>query len=220
MSTIRIYKPVDLKADRPIRLNANELHYLTKVMRCSADSVFYMYNQAQGEWECKLDGKDALVIKQVRPTQSTTNPKSIAIACIKPKRLEWCIAKLTELNVADVFLLETDRSQRIQVNYTRLQTIATESSEQCNRLDIPTIHPIQTLENFLSTLQGGWSFGHTKATNNENKRYDGIVVGPEGGWSDQEILKLTEKCSAIRLHQNILRSETAGIIGLHTITNL
>ena len=64
-----------------------------------------------------------------------------------------------------------------------------------------------------------WCVGDVNGDNNTIVNQSGIIIGPEGGFSDKEIDKL-KNLHKIKLNENILRTETAGIAGLCFINNM
>ena len=137
-------------------------------------------------------------------------------------RLEWLIEKATEIGVSEVFLLETKFTQHKRTNITRLNKIAIEAAKQCQRISIPKIYEPIKLNEFIKQNQDKtWYFGHI--SNNEHQNHNiqnektnecGIVIGPEGGFEENESEKLLTHFLPLRLSQNVLRAETAALVGL------
>jgi 16S rRNA (uracil1498-N3)-methyltransferase len=109
----------------------------------------------------------------------------------------------------------------------RLQKIAKEACEQSGRSFLPEISELVTFEESLEMAKGndiniifdasGEDFKNIKI---ENKKI-GIFIGPEGGWTPEEIKKATENnFSVASLGTNILRGETAAIIASYLAQNL
>ncbi|MBU6235368.1 MAG: RNA methyltransferase, partial [Alphaproteobacteria bacterium] len=93
-----------------------------------------------------------------------------------------------------------------------------EAAEQCERMDIPAIHPIQKLDKLLAGWQHGPIFAGLERSDakilNDALVPDGdcaALVGPVGGWTDaeREILGSMKDVIPVSLGPNVLRSETA-----------
>ena len=134
--------------------------------------------------------------------------------------------KATELGVTDFYPLQTERSITTRFNQDRAQDHIKGATEQCERCDLPVIHPLSSLEEALKrtsdpllaclernlkTLpiaQALTAFPSIKKA--------GIVIGPEGGFSlrEQELLQNSPLITPVSLGPLILRAETAGIAAL------
>jgi 16S rRNA (uracil1498-N3)-methyltransferase len=138
---------------------------------------------------------------------------------IKQKNIELIIQKCTEIGVSGFIPLKTERSSSENINIPRLNGIAIEASEQCGRLDIPEISSPITI-NELEKMQGqGWVFlllnqngiAFSEMVPNNAEVY--IISGPEGGFTEYEINQLGSFSNKVKISQNILRAETAAILG-------
>ena len=160
---------------------------------------------------------------------------TVAHALIKAHRMSWMLQKTTELGVADVVPLITERTgvhakaSQYKQMVERWQRIALEAAQQTERWDIPTIHPPTALNRFLdgsvddglklllweneaeqhlpTVLRGGPRPSHIS-----------FLVGPEGGFTAQEA-DAAKRCGyqAVTLGPRLLRSETAALAALSVI---
>lgn len=127
------------------------------------------------------------------------------------------VEKATELGVSGIILVQTDRVIKKGVNLERLEKIAIEASEQCGRIDVPTVVKSESLEELLNSKDfdkkvvldmGGKSI---KEVPKGEKTL--LFIGPEGGWSDEE-RKLFKDTQTVSISENVLRAETAAIVGV------
>ena len=127
--------------------------------------------------------------------------------------------KATELGATRIAPLLTARTQAGHVNLDRLHAIAIEAAEQCERLTIPAIAAPEKLDRFLlswpkdAPLTAAIERG---AESPLRRPAQGLVVGPEGGFTPAE-LDLLRRCPFVvpaSLGPRILRAETACIAGL------
>ena len=143
---------------------------------------------------------------------------TLYLSLIKKDNFELAAQKATELGVARIIPMLSERSEKKNVSLDRLEKITIEASEQCGRGVIPTISPIMTLEEALSTLSKAThplyfnSNGDTLCTQIAGKSDLSLFIGPEGGWGPFD-LDLFQKnyVPSCSLGENILRAETAAI---------
>jgi 16S rRNA (uracil1498-N3)-methyltransferase len=158
--------------------------------------------------------------------------KSITLfaSVIKKDHFELVVEKATELGVNTIQPVLSARSEKKSLNHDRLVRIATEASEQCGRGNVPTILPVAQLEQVLHAEKienkSKKIVFHTSASKikiqeiQEFQNID-IYIGPEGGWTDEEIqLFISKGFDVVGLGHQILRAETASIASLSILTLL
>ena len=228
MSNIRLFFSAALSTDITGKLDGSQSHYLNKVMRVKKNEVFSLFN-SDGEWEAKvLDISKNIVefkiTKQVRQKE-IVKELWLAFSPIKSNYQNFMIQKATELGVTKFLPIIFDRTVIRKINKERLKKIVIEASEQSNRINVPTVEDTQSLNNFLKTNSIDLIFTDLNSTNNKidkSKLTDKpvcIIIGPEGDFSEaerEEILSLSG-VQAIKINENILRSETAVISAISII---
>lgn len=151
----------------------------------------------------------------------------------KRERLEWIIQKTTELGVYSIVPFESEKSITLaereapQKKSHRWQHIAMKAAQQCRRPRIPEIHPLVTFCDALDLVQGSdlnlllWEREPSQdlrtalTTVDSGPRTIALVVGPEGGFSPQELEIARQKgFISTRLGNRILRTETAAIAAI------
>ncbi len=226
--TPRLFVEEKLTQDSELRLNKNHSNYLCKVLRLDVGKEVLIFNGVDGEWGCKIteaNTKSAavIVVKLVRP-QLSTRKLSLIFAPTKNVNSTYIVEKATELGVTDIYPVITQRTIVKKVNHEKLTHSAIEASEQCERLDVPTIHPINSLKNLVDNLPISEQMifcdeskkGIPIAKLHKAKSSHSILIGPEGGFTDEErsFLNSNDKCVAVHLGVRILRADTAAIAGL------
>ncbi len=145
-------------------------------------------------------------------------------------RLESILEKGTELNVSEFWLFPGAFSEKAEFSknqIARMELITINAMKQCGRLDLPTIVLTPPLLKWDPPF-GLSFFGDTApdAPAIWDKRPIApaaepliLFIGPESGFSEDETLHLQNKLHAqgVRLHQNILRTDTASITGLSVL---
>ncbi len=203
------------------KLNTWQTHYIFKVMRQTSGNKIYLFNQNDGEFDAEIIeiSRNSCVCKILKQVQSFV-PPAVYTTCIfsiiKPKNIELILQKCTEIGVRKFIPLYTSRSISSSINYKRLNSIAVEAAEQCGRIDIPVIAEVTTLKYLPQKLEGTETVllhqngSNTVSFQNTNRA---IIVGPEGGFTNDELDFMTDFTKSIKISQNILRAETACIVG-------
>ena len=228
MSNIRLFFSTTLSVDMIGKLDKSQSHYLTKVMRVKENEVFSLFNK-NGEWEAKILGisKSIVEFKTIKQLRQKENTKELwlAFSPIKSNYQNFMIQKATELGVTKFLPIIFERTIVRKINKERLEKIVIEASEQSNRINVPTIEESQNLNNFLKTNSIDLIFTDLNSNNNKidkSKLTDRpvcIIIGPEGDFSEaerEEILSFSG-VQAIKINENILRSETAVISAISII---
>jgi 16S rRNA (uracil1498-N3)-methyltransferase len=223
----RIYVADDLHENAVLIFTDKQAHYLIHVLRAKVGMVLALFNGKQGEWLASISeiAKKQVtlrVVSQSRPMQKTPN----LIACIAPikgGRFDGMLEKATELGAAKIQPVITQHCVVRKVNEQRLQAITREAAEQSERVDTPEIAPIcgfsdflQNWDNSLPLFYGDESGASGAFDENALKAIDcsngwGVLIGPEGGFSGDELAQLRAASGVygLSLGPRILRSETA-----------
>ena len=230
MSNIRLFFPKSLSLNLTDKLDKSQSHYVSKVMRVKENEVFSLFNNS-GEWEAKILNISKSIVefnvtKQLRQKENSQE-LWLAFSPIKSNYFNFMIQKSTELGVTNFFPIITDRTIVRTINTERLNKIIIESSEQSNRINIPSLEKIQSLDNFLNNnnslnlIFGDLNTGN-KSLNVDTKKTICILIGPEGDFSEKERSKILKYkgVQRIKLNDNILRTETAAIAALSVINYL
>ena len=228
MSNIRLFFSDTLSANMIDKLDKNQSHYLSKVMRVKENEVFSLFNK-EGEWEAKVLGifkniVEFKIIKQLRQKE-ITKELWLAFSPIKSNYQNFMLQKATELGVTKFLPIIFDRTVVRKINKDRLEKIVIEASEQSNRLNVPKIEKAQNLKNFLNLNSMDLIFTDL---NSDNKKIDKskltdkpicIIIGPEGDFSEAEREQILsfKGVQPLKINENILRSETAVISAISII---
>ena len=228
MSNIRLFFSATLSANMIDKLDKSQSHYLTKVMRVKENEVFSLFNK-NGEWEAKILGisKSIVEFKTIKQLRQKENTKELwlAFSPIKSNYQNFMIQKATELGVTKFLPIIFERTIVRKINKVRLEKIVIEASEQSNRINVPIIEESQNLNNFLKTNSIDLIFTDLNSNNNKidkSKLTDRpvcIIIGPEGDFSEAEREKILSfsGVQAIKINENILRSETAVISAISIV---
>ena len=228
MSNIRLFFSESLSLNLTAKLDKSQSHYVSKVMRIKENEVFSLFNES-GEWEAKILGisKSIVEFNVTKQLRQKENFKELwlAFSPIKSNYFNFMIQKATELGVTKFLPIIFDRTIVRKINKERLEKVIIEAAEQSNRIQVPNIEDPQNLRNFLDKNDIDLIFTDLNSDNNKldlkklSNKPTCIVVGPEGDFSEterEEILSY-KGVQAIKINENILRSETAVISAISII---
>ena len=228
MSNIRLFFSKSLSANLTDKLDKSQSHYLTKVMRVKENEVFSLFNK-EGEWEAKIFriSKSIVQFKTIKQLRQKKNIKELwlAFSPIKSNYQNFMIQKATELGVTKFLPIIFDRTVVRKINKERLEKIVIEASEQSNRMNVPSIENLQTLDGFLKKNSMDLIFTDLNSNNikvDKSKLTDKpvcIIIGPEGDFSEHERDKILsfKGVQSVKINENILRSETAVISAISIV---
>ncbi|MDX8431573.1 MAG: RsmE family RNA methyltransferase [Candidatus Algichlamydia australiensis] len=215
----RYYVTEKLQKGKSI-LSGAEAHHLTRVMRGKKGDHLELVDGkgtlAQGTLFSSNKHETIVEITACEKQQEPAPKIVLAAALIKQSRLEWLIEKGTELGATAFHLFASDHSERQKLSsnhLARLETATISALKQCKRLYLPKIEVFST----FPEAKGKALFGDldpnapplTAAKGNTT-----IYIGPEGGFSENELTQLREFATGVRLSRHVLRAETAGISAL------
>lgn len=211
-------------------LPEEEAHHV-KVLRMNSGTQVQVTdgkgNLYTGELEV-ISKKEVLVhVKQSTSFDPVTPRVIIAIAPTKMNdRTEWFLEKATELGIAEVYFLKCDRSERKEINLERFEKVVVAAMKQSLQFHKPLLHPMTSFSDFITknSFQNSyiaWCEGDDRPLLKDQKKPGNehvLLIGPEGDFSPTEVdLAKSGGYIPVSLGPTRLRTETAGVIGLHTL---
>lgn len=227
---IRLYISSKLTEATSCELSTDKSHYLNNVMRCKEGEFIYCFNEKDGEFlsEITKSDKKRTVITPKKQTKAVTKETDLWLlfAPLKKDNTDFVIEKATELGVTKIIPVITQFTNTEKIKDERLLSQAIEAAEQCERLSVPKIEKISKLKDILNN----WDNNRTIFFMNERKgtqkiaeafcknrnKYAAILVGPEGGFSEEEkkFIETFPFVESVSMGPRILRAETAVISAL------
>lgn len=218
----------------PVLLEKDQVHYLGTVMRLKEQESLLVFSENAGEWRARLSHlgrqQGALILEEQKRPPAQKDFLGLAFCPLRSNRLSFLVEKATELGVSDFFPLLTERTQQKLPALERLNALAIQASEQCERLTVPLFHPAFKLPAFIENLnQKKLDVNVTAILCDERRHAPSLsleraktysnplfIVGPEGGFSETEFALITNLSGihSVTLGRNILRSETAALAAL------
>ncbi len=214
----RFFYDGPLAKGETITLAMEEQKHLLKVMRSQEGDLIEVVN-GRGDLAFGIVHDTHLFLKKVVSNPTRSNKLILAQALPKLSKLDFIIEKGTELGATDFWLFAGEKSEKKSLSEhqeMRLKKISISALKQCGRLDLPKIQFFSSIKE-IPTFEGEAYFGSLKEgapVYHPLKNSTLFFVGPEKGFSQKEIAYLETFAKGVRLHQNILRTETAGIVSL------
>lgn len=221
----RLFVRARLGENGRVELDAGQANYLGNVMRLGEGGEVLLFDGSSGEWLGRVaeTGKKRMALSVERRTREPEDIPDVwlAFAPVKRTQTDWLVEKATELGVAKLIPVMTQRTIAERVKLERLEAIAIEAAEQCGRTRLPEIaHPLplaQLLKEEGRTLYFADEAGGGEAAAMAFEPGPAtILTGPEGGFTDEERVKIRAAGHAvpISLGPRILRAETAALASL------
>ena len=239
MSKTRLYVEKKLSANMLIYIKNKQHHFLKNVLRIKIQDNILIFDGLTGEWLSKVisinrDNVVLQVLKKTREIKSETDLWLI-FAPIKLFRMNITIQKATELGISRFIPCITQNTNQPKINIRNLKMNIIEASEQSERLSLPLIDNPTKLETLVENFPKDRCLifcneNHEnlpmiyEALSNKITQYKkwAVIIGPEGGFSDEEIEKITSLPSTISvsLGGRILRSDTATTAAIFSLQSL
>lgn len=210
----------------------NESRHIIRVLRKNEGAIVHITN-GQGElFEGKIiipnDKHCTVTIVSSSTFQKPWNYYlHIAIAPTKNNdRLEWFLEKATEIGIDEITPIICDHSERKVVKMDRMEKIAHAAAKQSLKYHFPQINPPTTFKQFINNKHEGALFiAHCEETEKKTLKSEltkglktTILIGPEGDFSTTEINSaLANNFIPVSLGNSRLRTETAGVVAVHSV---
>ncbi|MFA6429823.1 MAG: RsmE family RNA methyltransferase [Patescibacteria group bacterium] len=202
------------------------VHQIVDVLRLHVDErvVFADGKGNEAEGTVVACDKHAVEVDLDEVHQNTNEPTrgvTLYVAVVKREHMEWIVQKATEVGVREIVPLVTTRTVKTGLRLDRLQVIAREAAELCGRATVPVIHEPQLFAEALisakkNAMNMAFERGGTKMGSSLLPATVGVFVGPEGGWTEQELASMREQDFQFQsLGSLTLRAETAATIAAY-----
>ena len=222
----RLFVRALLAEGATLDLSTAQANYLGNVLRLRIGGELLLFDGHSGEWlACITDSAKKRMTLLVE--RRTREPESLpdvwlAFAPVKRAQIDWLVEKATELGVARLLPVITNRTVADRVRLDRLQAIAIEAAEQCGRTRLPDIAEPISLKQLLHKRDRARTLYFADEAGGEpvSKAFAPgpclILTGPEGGFTDEEraAIHSSPNSIAVSLGPRILRAETAALAGL------
>lgn len=226
----RLYLPAEFAANSELELTREQAHYALTVLRLKNDHPVELFDGKGTIANGKLavhGRRDASVhIEDLTQNHNESPLQTVLLQGIsRGDRMDYSLQKAVELGVTAIQPLFTERcevklkGEKLEKRRTQWQNIVINACEQSGRAFVPEVLPLLTWKEFWQqnvSIQGIVCDPYAQQTlaqmtSPKTEQPLNILVGPEGGLSDEEVEQAVQHgCNAIQLGPRILRTETAG----------
>ena len=218
-----------------VHFSNDDEHHILHVMRMKKGDEIEVVSDGK-VFLCRIDKTNPLVVSIIHEIVNDVEIKediTLLCALTKGDKIDLVLQKATELGVKKVALITSERTvvsydnKDIDKKLARFSKIMKEASEQSHRVIVPELLGIFNLKNLPKEAFSDINYvAYEKDASKTDEMFGGltkgksisVLVGPEGGFSEQEINNLVEQ-GFIRtsLGKRILRAETAAIYALSVL---
>ena len=229
----RLFVDQALAAGTTIAPGRGQANYLLNVLRLNDGAHVLVFNGRDGEWRARLarvGRREARLNVVARAREQTpTGDLVYAFAPLKSGRLDYVVQKAVEMGAGVLQPVITRHGQVAKVNADRMRANAIEAAEQCGVLALPACRAPLRLEALLDGWDAERALIFCDEDHQANNPLDllaplkgrplGLLIGPEGGFSDAEraLLRNRTFVTAIPLGPRILRADTAGVAAMAVV---
>ncbi len=230
----RFYQDSDLQKNTELELSTTNHRHAIQVLRLKKEQALIVFNGTGGEHLAKIVYSDKrnsrVLLESYDPIDRESSLfTTLALATIKPDRMDFAIQKAVELGVSVIQPIYTKRSvikikaNRLEKKMQHWQGVIIAACEQSGRTAIPKLFEPMNLEDYLKKSDETSCIAMLPGTHPKinalkelkNNQALSLLVGPEGGFSDEEEVTLLKAgVTPISFGKRILRAETAVIAGL------
>jgi 16S rRNA (uracil1498-N3)-methyltransferase len=221
ISLPRLYVGQTLVGGESLTLDGSPANYLGAVLRLEARDRVKLFDNQTGEWLAEIEeaGRKRVMLRvgeRLREREAVPD-LWLLFAPIKRGRIDWMAEKATELGVARLVPVLTQRTIVERVNGERLLAHMIEAAEQCERTALPLLADPVRLPDLLRdwpperSLLFGDEKGGEPLASAAAPGPAAILIGPEGGFTDEEraAIRAVPQAKPVSLGPRILRADTA-----------
>jgi len=223
---------------RLARLSGDEAHHLSRVLRLARGAPVLVFDGAGRQWAGLVATvkRTDVEIELGDPVAAAAEPPvliTLLIGLLKGDQMDTVVRDATMLGVHAIVPLRTDhvtvpdRAWRSGAALARWQRVAVASAKQCGRAVVPAVKPVEAFASALTSSDAECRVlcaepvraGDARDVRSLARPASAMVfVGPEGGWSPEEIdLALAAGAALVRLGPRTLRAEAVPAVLLSAL---
>jgi len=222
-----------------VEISGPDAHHINSVLRLKEGDTIECVAETGLVHLVEITGLEAeVVFGRIRKTFATDQEPPLYLTLFqglaKGDRMDFAVQKAVELGAAEIMPFTSRhtvvrlKEKQAQNRVHRWQRIALAAAKQCGRTRVPQVGKISSFADLLAEVQkrsrekevvllpyeGERQLGLKEITNAKPRRA-GVIIGPEGGFHEDEVRQLKEGGAVvISLGPRILRTETAGVVAL------
>jgi len=221
------------KTATQITFDKTESRHIVRVLRKKEGDILHITNGKGFLFTTEISVANdkkciATILKSIEKPKYWNYYLHIAIAPTKSNdRFEWFLEKATEIGIDEITPIICKNSERRNIKTERMQKIIQSAMKQSLKFTLPKLNdPIKFSSFIYQNFDGKLLIAHCEDSDKnllknevKNTTKITILIGPEGDFSLDEITKAIENnFSPISLGESRLRTETAGITAVHTVS--
>ena len=224
-----------------VALPDEEAQHLARVLRLKAGAAIRVFDGRGHEFDALVEkaGKSEVLVAVGAPRPAAAAEPRVAItlaqAVLKGDKMDDVVRDAVMMGVAAIQPIVTARTEvslgTLQRGRRRdkWQRIAVSSAKQCGRATVPEVREPVAFDAVPAALAGltlpdpGLMFVEPAASTDSVSLSDldgpapreaSIVIGPEGGWTDEEVRRGAAACRLITLRGPTLRADAVALVAL------
>lgn len=220
----------NLEQDRFKIDDAEIINQMRNVLRLKEGDSLILSDGKLNEAIAKIVGMDKKFIEVEIVEKSLNNKESViygVLYCsiLKRENFEWVCQKATECGIKEIVPIISARTIKLGYKKERLEKIIREAAEQSGRGELPILNEPLKFDDSLGKAKENdlnlfFEMDSPLIDKEEIRKVAkvGIFIGPEGGWSGEELekirqeIKLDKKFKMAGLGKTTLRAETAAVV--------
>jgi 16S rRNA (uracil1498-N3)-methyltransferase len=227
------YVPSEFIIDHHIAIEGDEARHISRVLRKQPGDMIWVVDGAGKAFEAVIrlvapEMVECEILFEHHHLHEPDIDVTLAVAQLKnPSRMDWIIEKATELGVRTIIPLQTMRTIARSPKEDRWNNIALAAMKQSGRCILPKISPPTDFDVVIAnSTQYDMKLIPYERTDHilfiaeamkhrKPPRSAMILIGPEGGFTDEEVLQAEKaEFTQVSLGRRRLRTETAAVIAL------
>lgn len=235
----RLFISEPLSEGGKVRLDPDQTNYVLNVMRMQAGEPLVLFNGRDGAWVARIvdPHRKGVVLEPQVQSAHQTPPSDLwfGFAPLKTGRLDYLVQKATEMGAGVIQPVITRHTQVQRLKADKLRANIIEAAEQCEVLSVPRLADEVSLASLLANWQHEQGLRRlvfcdesapAASPNGPLGDIDGlpvgVLVGPEGGFSDEERALLLSQgfVVPVSLGPRILRADTAAVAALAVVQSI
>ena len=211
-------------------------HKLSHVLRAKLGDEMLVFNGRDGEWRAVISSinKTQLVIDVGEQLRAVEKSPPLVLLCAPPKGSRWhhVIEQAVQAGCDVIQPVVSHHSARRAINHASSVAVAMAATEQCGLMSCPTIKPLcsfaQAIDIWSSRVRLFFCHPYDSSSptphlwhwcaQNDVSSSSGVIIGCEGGWSDEECQFIahhpSDTIEQVHLGQNFYRVDSAAFLAL------
>ncbi len=226
------YNPEILISAKQFTFNKPESRHIVRVLRKKEGDTIFITNGLGQLFSSviKISNDKKCLVEITNIENKSRNRNSYLHIAIAPTKLndklEWFLEKATEIGIDEITPIICEHSERKVIKLQRLEKIIQSAAKQSLNFHFPKLNEPINFNEFLKYEFNGQLFiAHCEETSKKLLKSElkpnidtTILIGPEGDFSSKEIQQsLEHKFIPVSLGESRLRTETAGLVAVHSV---